>query len=308
MNYPERVKIVEVGPRDGLQSEEQILDLETRIEFINLLTATGLQVIEVGSFVSPKWVPQMENSATVFQRIEKKSQIEYPMLVPNIQGLKDAIEVGVQEIAVFISASETFSQKNINCSISESIERYTEVLEQAKLHRIKVRGYISCVLGCPYEGEVPVENVVRLAEKLHHMGCFEISLGDTIGIGTPNKTENLINKTLEVLPVTSCAVHFHDTYGQALANCLTALSLGIHIFDASVAGLGGCPYAKGAAGNLATEDILFMLEGMEIKTGINLEKLSQASDYICSHLYHLPRSKAALALSQKYSPKNLGND
>ena len=299
MAYPKSVRIVEVGPRDGLQNEKSAVSVETRIELINRLSETGLKTIEAGAFVSPKWVPQMASTDMVFAAINKKSGVSYPVLVPNAKGMENAVAAGVKEIAVFAAASESFSQKNINCSIAESLERFKPVLEEAKKHNIKVRGYVSCVLGCPYEGEIKPAAVVKVAKALFDMGCYEISLGDTIGTGTPVKTRILLEAVKKEIPVTALAVHFHDTYGQALANILVALEEGIAVVDSAVSGLGGCPYAKGASGNVSTEDVLYMLNGMGIETGVNLDKLAGAGRFIAEALQRPTASKSAQALAAR---------
>jgi len=295
MRLPDSVKIVEVGPRDGLQNEPSIVPTSAKIEFINLLSNTGLTVIEAGSFVSPKWVPQMADSGDVLQSIDRHPNISYPVLVPNLQGLSAAILAGAKEIAVFTAASETFSKRNTNCSIAESLERINAVIAAAKQKNISIRAYISCVLGCPYEGEIAVEAVTKLANELYKNGCYEISLGDTIGVGTAGKAQQLIQAVSKVVPIKHLAVHFHDTYGQALANIYAALECGINIVDSSVAGLGGCPYAKGASGNVASEDVIYMLNGLGIKTEINIDALIAAGQFICRQLGKPPRSKVALA-------------
>ncbi|MCW8974314.1 MAG: hydroxymethylglutaryl-CoA lyase [Sedimenticola sp.] len=297
MKLPERVKIVEVGPRDGLQNEAAPVPVEVKLGLIDRLEKAGVSVIEAGSFVSPKWVPQMASSAELFQLIDQKPGVSYPMLVPNLKGLESALSVGVQEIAIFAAASESFTQKNINCSIEESIARYSDVMAQAKQHGLLVRGYVSCVLGCPYEGEIAPERVADVARHLYEMGCYEISLGDTVGVGTPIKAQRMIDAVAETVPVEKLAAHFHDTYGQALANLFAVLQRGVSIIDSSVSGLGGCPYAKGASGNVATEDVLYMLNGLGIQTGIDMEKLLQAGDYISRYLQRDPASKVARALS-----------
>lgn len=295
MSLPKHVKIVEVGPRDGLQNESITLPVATKIEFINCLAETGLSVIEAGAFVSPKWIPQMADSDKVLQGIQQKSGISYPVLVPNIKGFDNALAAGAKEIAIFAAASETFSQKNINCSIAESMTRFAEVMTAAKKHKILVRGYVSCVLGCPYEGEIKPQAVALVAEQLFALGCYEISLGDTIGVGTPGKAQQLIDIVHQRVPREYLAVHFHDTYGQALANIYAVLERGVAVIDSSVAGLGGCPYAKGASGNVATEDVIYMLNGLGIHTGIDLAKLIPVGQYICKQLNKLPRSKVTLA-------------
>lgn len=280
ITYPKSVRIVEVGPRDGLQNEKSTVSAETKTAFINMLSDSGLTNIEAGAFVSPKWVPQMADTDKVYAAIDKKSGVSYPVLVPNDKGMASAIAAGVKEIAVFAAASESFSQKNINCTIAESLERFKPVMEEAKKHGIKVRGYVSCVLGCPYEGDIKPEAVVKVAKALHDMGCYEISLGDTIGTGTPVKTRELLQAVKKEVPVANLAVHFHDTYGQALANILVALEEGVSVVDSAAGGLGGCPYAKGATGNVATEDVLYMLHGMGITTGVDLAKVAAAGSFI----------------------------
>ncbi len=292
-NLPTKVKIVDVAPRDGLQNESQSIDLDTKLELIHMLEDSGLSVIEVGAFVSPKWVPQMADTAEILKQLEYKANVNYPVLVPNMKGLELAIEHGVKEIAIFGAASESFSQKNINCSIAESLERFAPVCELAGQENIKIRGYVSCVLGCPYEGEIAPKQVSMVAEKMYNLGCYEISLGDTIGTGTPIKTQNMLNAVVDVVPLDKLAVHFHDTYGQALANILVALQMGIAVIDSSVAGLGGCPYAKGASGNVATEDVVYMLDGMGIDTGINLKALCSAGQFISGKLERANGSKVA---------------
>jgi hydroxymethylglutaryl-CoA lyase len=299
MKLPHHIKLVEVGPRDGLQNEKEIIPTEIKIEFINRLSDCGLSTIETTSFVSPKWIPQMADHTQVMEGIHRHPNISYPVLVPNLQGLEAALKAGAKEIAIFTAASETFSQKNINCSISESFERFTPVIEEAKKNKVKIRGYISCVLGCPYEGEIKPTAVAEVAFKLIEMGCYEVSLGDTIGVGTPKKTQEMIEACAKNIPIEKIAGHFHDTYGQALVNIFAAMQMGVAVFDSSVAGLGGCPYAKGATGNVATEDVLYMLNGLGIKTGIDLDKLIDAGVFICKHLKQLPRSKVALAMFAK---------
>ncbi len=299
MSYPERVKIVEVGPRDGLQNEAQTVPAEVKVKLIEKLADAGLGVIECGAFVSPKWVPQMATSAEVYSRIEKRPGLSYPMLVPNMKGLELALEAGVEEIALFAAATESFSQKNTNCSIAESIERFNSVIDAARNAGLKIRGYISCVLGCPYEGEVSRETVAMIAQKLFDKGCYEISLGDTIGVGTAGQAQDLIERLSKSIPVTQLAAHFHDTYGQALANLHAALQCGVAVVDSSVAGLGGCPYAKGATGNVATEDVVYMLDGMGIETGVDMDKLLDAGAYISEFLGREPVSRAATALLRK---------
>ncbi|QUJ67165.1 hydroxymethylglutaryl-CoA lyase [Photobacterium sp. GJ3] len=296
MAVPQYVKIVEVGPRDGLQHESQILSLENKLAFIERLSQTGLSVIEAGAFVSPRWVPQMADSQAVFKAIVKHSGVSYPVLVPNMKGFELAQSVGVQEIAVFTAASESFSQKNINCSISESLKRFKPVIKAAQSSGIRVRGYVSCVLGCPYEGDIRPEAVAAVAEKLYQMGCYEISLGDTIGTGTPLKAQQMVHAVAERVPVEHLAAHFHDTYGQALANLFAVLQLGISTIDSSVAGLGGCPYAKGASGNVATEDVIYMLNGMGIETGVDLNQLIYVTHWLAQTLEKDITSKTSSAV------------
>ncbi|WP_166424875.1 hydroxymethylglutaryl-CoA lyase [Paraglaciecola sp. 20A4] len=295
---PKHVKIVEVGPRDGLQNEKQNIDLATKVTLVEELAKAGLTMIETGSFVSPKWVPQMADSAQVFSAIHREKGVTYSALTPNLKGFECAMLAGADEVAIFGSASETFSHKNINCSIAESLERFEPVIAAAKAQGIKVRGYVSCVLGCPYEGDIPPESVARIAKTLLDMGCYEISLGDTIGVGTPIATQTMLTAVLEIVPKSAVAVHFHDTYGQALANILVALQLGINTVDSAVAGLGGCPYAKGASGNVATEDVVYMLNGMGISSGIDLTLLTQAGRHVCAKLGIDSTSKVAKALAQ----------
>jgi len=294
---PKSIKLVEVGPRDGLQNEPHHVTTDIKVEFINRLSQCGLSTIETTSFVSPKWVPQMADHTEVLQEIQKKSGVSYPVLVPNTQGLHAAIKAGAKEIAIFAAASETFSRKNINCSIQESLARYGEVIKTATQHNVKVRGYVSCVLGCPYEGDIPTKNVLHVAKQLWKMGCYEISLGDTIGIGTPIKAQQLIETISQQLPIQHLAAHFHDTYGQALANIFAVIEKGIAIIDSSVGGLGGCPYARGASGNVATEDVLYMLNGLNVKTGVDITKLIDAGKFIFNVLNKTPQSKVAIALS-----------
>lgn len=284
MTYPPKIRIVEVGPRDGLQNEKTAVSVDTKVAFINMLSDSGLQTIEAGAFVSPKWVPQMADTDQVLARITQKNGVAYPVLVPNAKGMESAIASGVREIAVFAAASESFSQKNINCTIAESLDRFAPVMADAKQHGIKVRGYVSCVLGCPYEGVIDPNAVAAVAQKLFAMGAYEISLGDTIGVGTPVKTRDLLRLVKQTIPLSAIAVHFHDTYGQALANILVALDEGISVIDSAAGGLGGCPYAKGATGNVATEDVLYMLHGMGIETGIDLDKIAAAGRFIAAAL------------------------
>jgi len=293
------VRIVDVGPRDGLQNEARSVPTAVKIELISRLAEAGLPAVEATAFVSPKWVPQMADHAEVMAGIRKKPGVAYPVLVPNMKGLEAARAAGAMEIAVFGAASETFSRKNINCSIAESLERFAPVVKAARASRMRVRGYISCALGCPYEGEVKPRAVAALAEKLYAMGCYEISLGDTIGVGTPGKTRAMIEAVAKKVPIGKLAGHYHDTYGQALANIYASLEAGVKTFDSSVAGLGGCPYAKGATGNVATEDVVYMMNGLGIATGVDLEKLRQAGEFICTQLGREPASKVARALAAK---------
>ncbi len=295
--YPDFVKIVEVGPRDGLQNEDQRLPAEIRIEFIERLADAGLTTIEAGSLVSPSWVPQMAQTERVLAGLRHREGVSYPVLVPNMRGLEDALRAGAREIAVFAAASETFSQKNINNTIAGSLSRYAEVAAAARAEGVAVRGYVSCTLGCPYEGEVALIAVREVAGSLFDMGCYEISLGDTIGVGTAEKARAMVRAVSERVPVAHLAVHFHDTYGQALANVLTALQEGVRVVDASVAGLGGCPYAPGAAGNLATEDLLYMLDGLGVRSGVDLRTLAAAGRFVTGSLGRTPRSRAAQALA-----------
>jgi len=295
MSVPNAVRIVEVGARDGLQNEKTIIPTATKIELIDRLSATGLRTIEATSFVSPKWVPQLADAAEVYARIDKKPGVAYPVLVPNLQGYERAREVGAGEIAVFTAASEAFNRKNINASIDESIERFAPVLERAHADGVKVRGYVSTVLGCPYQGDVPVADVVRVAERLHALGCYEISLGDTIGIGTPAKARAMLHAVATAVPIAALAVHFHDTRGQALANILACLEEGVAVVDSSVSGTGGCPYAKGATGNVASEDVVYMLEGLGIATGIDLPALIATGLWLSERLGRETSSRVARA-------------
>ena len=298
-DYPHHVKIVEVSPRDGLQNERMTVPTDIKIEYINRLTQTGLTVVEATSFVSPKWVPQLADGARVVQGIHHQPGVIYPCLVPNARGLEEALACGVKDIAVFITPSETFSQKNTHCSVAESLTRVREVLRLGLAAGVRVRGYISCVLGCPYEGEVAIDGVVKQAQWLIDNGCYEISLGDTIGVGTPLKTKALLQAVRAIVPVDQIAVHFHDTYGQALANLLMALQMGVHVVDASAGGLGGCPYARGAAGNVATEDVLYMLAGMNIETGVDLAAVVAASFYMLDILGKPPLSKVGKVMFEQ---------
>ncbi|MEZ5522685.1 MAG: hydroxymethylglutaryl-CoA lyase [Dokdonella sp.] len=289
------VRIVEVGPRDGLQNEKTIIPAATKVELIDRLSQTGLRMIEATSFVSPKWVPQLADAAEVFAAIRKRPGIRYPVLVPNEQGYERARAVGASEVAVFSAASEAFNRKNINASIDESIERFRPVLERANADGVRVRGYVSTVLGCPYQGEVPLADVVRVARRMHAAGCYEISLGDTIGIGTPKKAREMLLAVAAEVPMQALAVHFHDTRGQALANVLACLEEGVAVVDSAVSGTGGCPYAKGATGNVASEDVVYMLEGMGIATGIDLDKLVETGLWLSQQLGRETSSKVARA-------------
>ncbi len=299
MAFPRSVKMVEVGPRDGLQNEARAVPLEMRVRLIEALADAGLKAIEAGSFVSPKWVPQMADTATVLAQITARPGVSYPVLVPNLQGYDAAKAAGAREIAIFGAASEAFSQRNINCSIAESLERFAPVAAAAQRDGIRVRGYISCVLGCPYEGDIAPGAVADVAARLHDLGCYEISLGDTIGVGTPMKAAAMVEAVAVRMPRDRLAVHFHDTYGQALANILACLERGVSVVDSSVAGLGGCPYAKGASGNVASEDVRYLLGGLGIETGVDLDKLADAGWLICDYLQRSPASKVSMALRSR---------
>ncbi len=301
MSYPTQVRIVEVGPRDGLQNEKQPIDAATKIQLIEALAKAGVSYIEAGSFVNPKWVPQMAGSDEVFQQTTRQANVTYAALTPNMKGYERAIEVKADEVAIFAAASEGFSQKNINCSIDESLLRFEPIMSAAREAGIKVRGYVSCVVGCPYDGDIAAEKVVEVTQRLLDMGCYEVSLGDTIGVGTPASIGRLIDLCLETIPADRLAVHLHDTYGQALANILVALQKGIAVVDSSVAGLGGCPYAKGASGNVATEDVVYLLNGLGIEHGIHLEELVKAGEDICQSLSRENGSKVARAIVAKAS-------
>jgi hydroxymethylglutaryl-CoA lyase len=295
MNLPKHVRLVEVGPRDGLQNEKQPISVADKVRLVDDLSAAGLSYVEVGSFVSPKWVPQMAGSAEVFAGIQRMPNATYAALTPNMKGFEAAMEAGVEEVAVFAAASEAFSQKNVNCSIAESLQRFVPLMDAAKARGVRVRGYVSCVLGCPYEGEVAPIQVASVAKELYAMGCYEVSLGDTIGTGTPGKTRHLINVVGRDVPRKQLAGHFHDTYGQALTNIYASLLEGISVFDSSVAGLGGCPYAKGATGNVASEDVLYLLDGLGIHTGIDMQHLIAAGQRICAALDKPNGSRVARA-------------
>jgi hydroxymethylglutaryl-CoA lyase len=299
MALPKKVKMVEVGPRDGLQNEAQNVPAAVKIELIDRLTDAGLPVIEATAFVSPKWVPQMADNAAVMAGIRRKKGVDYPVLVPNRKGLDAAIAAGCDEVVVFAAATEAFSKRNTNCTIDEGLARFSEVCAEAIAKGLRVRGDISVCLGCPYEGEVDPAQVARLARELYAMGCYEITIADTIGAGTPGKTRAVIEDVAKYVPVEKLAGHFHDTYGQALANTLAALECGVATYDSSVAGLGGCPYAKGATGNVASEDVLYMLDGMGIETGVDMAKLIAAGDFICAALGRATLSRAARAIAAK---------
>jgi hydroxymethylglutaryl-CoA lyase len=292
-----RIKIVEVGPRDGLQNEEQPIDIATKVGLIERLVAAGVTHIEAASFVSPKWVPQMAGSAEVMQGVPRAPGVHYSALTPNLKGLEAAMAAGCEEVAVFGAASESFSQRNINCSIRESLERFRSVIEVAQANRLRVRGYVSCVLGCPYEGAIAPQKVAEVALMLSEMGCYEISLGDTIGRGHPNSTRLMLEACLQKIPATQLAGHYHDTYGMALANIVASLDLGLRTFDSSVSGLGGCPYAVGASGNVATEDVVYLLQSLDHETGIDLPKLIDAGSFIGTALGRETSSRVARAMS-----------
>ena len=298
-DLPPRVRVVEVGPRDGLQNEAARVSTADKVAFVDLLSAAGLPVIEVSAFVSPAWVPQMADAAEVMRRIRRKPGVRYPVLTPNTKGFEAAIAAGADEVAVFVAASESFSRRNINCSIAESLERVAPIFAAAQAHGVAVRGYISCVLGCPYEGEVPIARVAEVAAALFGMGAYEVSLGDTIGVGTAGRTRSLFEEVIRHVPVRALAGHFHDTYGQALTNVYAALEMGVATFDCSVAGLGGCPYAKGATGNVASEDVLYLLDGLGIETGVDMRALRDAGRFISEFLHREPASRVARALNAR---------
>lgn len=290
-----QIRIVEVGPRDGLQNEPSPVDISIKTDMIERLGDAGFTSIEAGAFVSPKWVPQMASTDEVMAQIKRRAAVSYPVLTPNMKGYAAAREANADTVAVFGAASETFSQKNINCSIDESVERFRPIIEAAKADGIAVRGYVSCVLGCPYENDVPLGNVVRVAKTLYDLGCYEISLGDTIGVGTPRRTAEMIRAVMDYVPANAIAGHFHDTYGQALANIWAAIDEGVRVFDASVSGLGGCPYARGASGNVATEDVLYSLHHSGLDTGVDLDKVITISKWISERLGRSPGGKTSLA-------------
>lgn len=295
LQLPAEVKIVEVGPRDGLQNEKQPIDTATKVELVNRLSRAGLSYIEAGSFVNPKWVPQMAGSGEVFEQIERRTGVTYAALAPNLKGFERAVEAKADEVAIFASASESFSQANINCSIAESLERFEPVMLAAQQSGLRVRGYVSCVAGCPYEGDVPIESVRRVAAALVGMGSYEVSLGDTIGVGTPGQVHAVVEVCAREVGIDRLAVHLHDTYGQALANVYAALQVGISVVDCSVAGLGGCPYAAGASGNVATEDVVYLLNGLGVEHGVDLDKLIDAGRFVTAKLARDNGSKVAQA-------------
>jgi hydroxymethylglutaryl-CoA lyase len=296
---PKKVRIVDVGPRDGLQNEKQEVPTQVKLELIERLADAGLPAVEATAFVSPKWIPQMADHTEVLERIRRKPGVSYPVLTPNLKGFEAARAAGATEVAIFGAASESFSKRNINCSIAESLERFRPVAEAARATNVKVRGYISCVLDCPYEGPIDAEKVAVVAGALYDMGCYEISLGDTIGTGTPGRTQKMIEAVAKRVPIGKLAGHYHDTYGQALANIYASLETGVATFDSSIAGLGGCPYAKGASGNVATEDVVYMLHGLGIETGVDLDKLVAIGQWICGVIGKEPVSKAGRALAAK---------
>jgi hydroxymethylglutaryl-CoA lyase len=305
MQLPKRVRLVDVGPRDGLQNESTMVSTDAKVALVDLLSDAGFPAVEATAFVSPKWVPQMADAAEVMARIRRKPGVRYPVLTPNLKGFEAARNAKADEVAVFVAASETFSRKNINCSIAESLERAAPVFDAAKAHGVRVRGYISCVLGCPYEGAVDPRQVQRVAEALFRMGAYEVSLGDTIGTGTAGKTQQLFRTVSEHVPIAALAGHFHDTYGQALTNLYAALELGVSTFDCSVAGLGGCPYAKGATGNVASEDVVYLLQGLDIETGVDMDRLRRAGQFISAVLNRPPVSRVARALNAREPLGNL---
>jgi hydroxymethylglutaryl-CoA lyase len=296
------IRIVEVGPRDGLQNEKSTVPAATKIALIERLAAAGLRTVEATSFVSPKWVPQLADAAEVMAGLTRRDGVGYPVLVPNLQGYERARAAGTDEIAVFTAASEAFNRRNVNAGIDESIERFCPVIESAQRDGVRVRGYVSTVLGCPYQGEVPVADVVRVARALHALGCYEISLGDTIGVGTPAKAATMLSAVAEHVPMAQLAVHFHDTYGQALANILACLETGVRVIDSAVAGLGGCPYAKGATGNVATEDVVYMLEGLGFDTGVDLDGLARVGGWISTQLGRRNESRTGRARLAQAEP------
>ncbi len=294
-----RVRIVEMGPRDGLQNEGQVVPLATKLELIERLADAGLREIEATSFVSPKWVPQMGDHAELMRALQRRPGVGYPVLTPNLQGFEAALAAGAEQVAVFAAASEAFSKKNINCSIAESIERFLPVMAAARTAGVQVRGYVSCVIGCPYEGAIAPAKVAEVSERLIHIGCHEISLGDTIGVGTPASVQRMLQAVAARVPPERLAGHYHDTYGMAVANVFASLQFGLRCFDASVGGLGGCPYAKGATGNVATEDVVYLLHGLGHDTGIDLDRLVDTAAWISARLDRPPASRVARALLAK---------
>jgi len=302
-SLPTKVRIVEMGPRDGLQNEPGTVPTSVKLELIDRLADAGLSAIESTAFVSPKWIPQMADHTEVLKGIRRRPGVTYPVLTPNLKGFEAALAAGATEVAIFGAASESFSKKNINCSIAESLERFQPVAEAAAKNNVRVRGYVSCVVGCPYEGDIAPAKVAEVSKALFDMGCYEVSLGDTIGVGTPRKTQAMIEAVAKVVPVNKLAGHYHDTFGQSLANIYASLELGVATFDSSVAGLGGCPYAAGASGNVATEDVLYMLQGLGIETGIDLDKVAATGEWICAILKREPGSKAGRAIAAKRAKK-----
>ena len=302
-SLPTKVRIVEMGPRDGLQNESGTVPTAVKLELIDRLADAGLTAIESTAFVSPKWIPQMADHTEVLKGIRRRPGVTYPVLTPNLKGFEAALAAGATEVAIFGAASESFSKKNINCSIAESLERFQPVAEAAARNNVRVRGYVSCVVGCPYEGDIAPAKVAEVSKALFDMGCYEVSLGDTIGVGTPRKTQAMIEAVAKVVPVGKLAGHYHDTFGQSLANIYASLELGVATFDSSVAGLGGCPYAAGASGNVATEDVLYMLQGLGIETGVDLDKVAATGEWICAILKREPGSKAGRAIAAKRAKK-----
>ena len=302
-SLPTKVRIVEMGPRDGLQNEPGTVPTSVKLELIDRLADAGLTAIESTAFVSPKWIPQMADHTEVLKGIRRRPGVTYPVLTPNLKGFEAALAAGATEVAIFGAASESFSKKNINCSIAESLERFQPVAAAAALNNVRVRGYVSCVIGCPYEGDIAPAKVAEVSKALFDMGCYEVSLGDTIGVGTPRKTQAMIEAVSKVVPVGKLAGHYHDTFGQSLANIYASLELGVATFDSSVAGLGGCPYAAGASGNVATEDVLYMLQGLGIETGVDLDKVAATGEWICAILKREPGSKAGRAIAAKRAKK-----
>ncbi len=302
-SLPTKVRIVEMGPRDGLQNEPGTVPTSVKLELIDRLADAGLTAIESTAFVSPKWIPQMADHTEVLKGIRRRPGVTYPVLTPNLKGFEAALAAGATEVAIFGAASESFSKKNINCSIAESLERFQPVAEAAARNNVRVRGYVSCVVGCPYEGDIAPAKVAEVSKALFDMGCYEVSLGDTIGVGTPRKTQAMIEAVAKVVPVGKLAGHYHDTFGQSLANIYASLELGVATFDSSVAGLGGCPYAAGASGNVATEDVLYMLQGLGIETGVDLDRVAATGEWICAILKREPGSKAGRAIAAKRAKK-----